>query len=148
MVGRIDYYDIEEELAQILRTDPRTQEAKVLVEEELNISEGDTILIELERRDAPPDLQTASAGLRTRYQIQISVWCYAYAFEKEVSMRRRDDLLGRVELVIQENRGLNGKVGSTWLQGGDFENRRDVAGQGFVAAAQIEVICEATAVST
>ena len=146
-MARVDYFDIEQELAQILRTDPRTQEATVLVEEELSFYENDVILIELERRDAPDDEQTASAGKRTRFLLQMSVWCYAYALEKQIAMRKRDDLLGKVELVIQENRGLGGKVGSTWLAGGDFENRRDADGQGFMSGAQIEVVMQVVAIS-
>lgn len=145
---RVDYFRIENEWAQIFRTDPRTQEATVLVEEELSFYENDVILIELERRDAPDDLQTASAGQRTRFLLQMSVWVYAYALEKAVSMSRRDDLLGEVELVIQENRGLNGLVGATWMQGGEFENRRSAEGPGFMAGAQIEVVMQVTAVSS
>lgn len=146
-MARVDYFEIEKRMAEAFEADSRTQGAKVLIEEELSFHDKDIILIELDRRDAPPEMQSLAAGTRTRFELQVAVWCYGYALKKEDAMRARDKLVSQAELVLMENRQLDGKVNTLWLTGGQFENRRNSAGAGFMAGAEIAVTCDVTAIN-
>ena len=150
-MSRIDYYEIELELKDILESAPElsvaVREVTVIVEEDLAVQRGDIIMIDLSRRDAPDELQGLSAGTRTRYLLNISVWCYGWGLETKVAMRNRDDLVSRVEIVLQNNRTLGGKVSTSWISGGEFENRRSDTEDQFLSGAEIELVCDVTAVS-
>jgi hypothetical protein len=151
-MARIDYFDIELELKDILESASLLSEGvnapTILIEEDLAFQRGDIIQILLSRRDAPDELQTLSASGRTRYLLTISIWCYGFALTRRDAMRKRDDLVGKVEIVLQSNRTLNDKVGSSWFGGGDFENRRESPEEdAFLSGAEIELVCDVSAVS-
>ena len=151
-MARIDYYELELELKDILDgAEDLTTTGRgltVLVEEDLAFQRGDIILIELNRRDAPDDAQPLAAGKRTRYELQMSIWCYGFGLQRADAMRNRDDLVSRVEIVLQGNRTLNGKVGTSWFTGGEFENRRNEPGDAFLSGAEIELVCDVSAISS
>ena len=150
---RVDYFQIEKEIQTVLMADTDLAGVKVLIEEELTFAESNIILIELDRRDAPEEMQSISAGQRTRYLLALSLWCWGFGYEREKAMENRDDLLGKVEVSLLKHRSakqgnaFGDLVAAFWLQGGDFENRRTAESDRFLSGAQIEVICDVTATS-
>lgn len=152
-MARVDYFQIEKEIQTVLKDDADLAGVAVLIEEELTFAEGNIILIELDRRDAPDDLQSISAGQRTRFLLQISLWCWGFGYERERAMEQRDDLLGKVEVALLKHRAaqpgnaFGGEVTSFWMQGGDFENRRTTDSDRFLSGASIDLICDVTATS-
>lgn len=150
-MARVDYFQIEKEIQKVLQADADLEGVAVLVEEELTFAQDNTVLIELNRRDAPDDKQSLSAGQRTRYDLALSIWCWGFGFERETAMENRDDLLGKVEVALLEHRAtgnnLNGEITAFWLRGGEFENRRSTDSDRFLSGAEIEMICDVTATS-
>lgn len=150
-MARVDYFEIETAIRDIIKANPETADIDVLIEERPSLGDSDFVLIEPERRDAPDEIQTLSAGTRTRYELEISVWCYGYGMERDDALKRRDDLVSKVEIILMGNRKLNsgGKehVTTLWLRGGEFDFRQGAEGAGFISGAQIEVICDVTAIT-
>jgi hypothetical protein len=58
--------------------------------------------------------------------------------------RARDDLIGRVEIALMENRTLNDKARGLWLEGGLFDNAKDEDRGSFISAGEVRVILEVT----
>lgn len=155
-MSRIDYFSIEESIEDILKASSDLSEGPsdvtVLVEEDISFAGGDIIQILLKRRDAPEENQPIASGTITRYDVTFSIWCYGYALERREAMKRRDDLVGKVEIVLQSNRmlGLPNLVNQSWFTGGDFENVQgpEESGDLFLSGAEIELVCDVKAIST
>lgn len=145
-MARIDYYDIEEKIKLLLQeNDEINTEAHILIEKELTFEQGKIIAIYLDRRDAPANIQSLSAGTRTRFNLQFTIWVFAFSLELQKAIELRDDLLGKVELVLMADRTLKGSVASSYISGGEFENV--TGGTGFMSGASIELVADKTAVS-
>lgn len=119
---RIDYYGIELELQALLEADPSMNGVVVTVEEHgVNHAEQAPLVnIRLDRRDATA-AQPIAGGQRTRYAIRFVLLCSQYSLESvEQAARLRDDLIGRVEVVLMKNRRIGGMVHYLTLVGGPF----------------------------
>ena len=148
-MARIDYHAIEAGIQTLLRGHALLREfnpdLKVEVEKELMFGKQPQIIIYLMSRAAPADEQTISAGTETRFNIRLSIWCWANSFKSlEDAQEKRDDLLSRTELALMSDRQLNGTVDVFWIEGGEFRTPGS-AGGSFNSGAEIEILARATA---
>lgn len=145
-MARIDYFGLEDEIGKIFRADSTLEGVKVTVEDDVEFEVGPLITIYIDRRD-PTDGQSLSAGTRTRYLLRIIIWCWQYSLESlSNAIRLRDDLLGKVELVLMKNRTVSGKVQSLWLGGGELPSARiEDDAPGYIAGGEIIVTMEVSA---
>lgn len=146
-MARIDYFDIEETLADVLRADPALSGTLIQVEERIVLQDSDFVDIFLEEREAPDELQPIAAGKVTRYQLRLSVWCFGYALELKEAGRRRDALAAKVEIALMKNRSWHAQVGQSWIGGGRFDNRENEETGGLLSGVETRVIADVKAVA-
>jgi len=144
-VGRVDYFAIQEEMAEIFRAHTDLANIKILVEEEIlfGADEGPWLAIYLDRRDAVDGEQYIAAGTSTVFKLSFTIVCAAFSLDSlKSSVKARNDLVGNVELVLMQNRTLNEKVNMLWLKGGDMPSGRLPDDIGFVSLAEVQVEAE------
>ena len=146
-MSRVDYFTIEEAIKSILDADAIVSAKAILIEEELVFERGNIIGIYLDDRQAPDELQSISAGTRTRFLVSFSLWCWHFGVgrDRRVPMEQRDDLLGNVEIALMKVRNLNDTVNTSWLLGGEFLSGPDPTGKQFMSGAQIILVADVTA---
>lgn len=142
---RIDYFGIETEMQDILKSDSDLANVTVEVEDGPETLERCPFIeIRLLRTDAPAEIQRVAAGQQTRFEIRFSVLCWEYSLESiRDARKKRNDLLGKAQVVLMKNRTLNDKVSNLRLEGGEMW--RSEGETGFGSTAEIIVICEANA---
>src|SRR3990167_5582044 len=113
-MSAVDYHGILTELKAILEEDPAFDLSGA----------GKAIVLTLSRR-RPTSRQPLAAGKRTRWEVSFSVWAMGFDMSFEAAASKRDDLVGALELVLMNNRTVSGKLGSGWLEGGEFISVRD-----------------------
>lgn len=145
-MARVDYWGIEQEIRTVILANAdvaATSGIQVLVEEEISMHRTPTVVVTLEGRSAPDDLQTLSAGQRTRLFLDVVILVHFYAMEVSEAARLRDTLIGNVEIALMNNRTLNNLVSNLWLTGGAIVT---VGGQaGFNAVGEVRVTVDVTA---
>lgn len=147
-MARIDYYDIANEIAGILSADSELSGVTVAVESDHELGVGLFVGVYIDRRESPPDEQQISAGTRERYILYVTLLCRAYSLDSiSDAIRRRDDLVGKVEIALMGNRTLNGKVGGLWLEGGALPSGKDESGSGYISEGEIIVAARVSAVT-
>lgn len=118
-MARIDYNDIKNELKDIIEAYSFTSAPTVSIEGDIIIDGfGPNINIELDSR-SPAESQSISAGRRTRYFVSIVLTVSVKNLDKQQAIQVRDDLLSELEYMLLNNRTLNNKVSTSWLQGGN-----------------------------
>jgi hypothetical protein len=143
-VARVDYFAIESEIAAILRADPLLSGVNVVVEDQVLFAAEQTpyVGIYLDRRDAPADMQTLTAGRRTTMLLRFLLVCGAYSLDSVArAIELRDNLLGNVEVVLSRFRTINGRVRSSWLEGGEMPSGR-VGDGGWLSLGEINLVAE------
>ncbi len=147
-MARVDYYAIEQGIETLLKADTDLSEANIAIEEELTFQRGDTILIYLDRRDAPAEEQTLSAGTRTRLLVTFSIWCFHFGMSKKQDvLERRDDLIGNTEIALMQDRTLSGTVETSWLVGGEFQTGPNPEGKGYGSGGEIQLVADVNAIT-
>jgi len=146
-VARVDYFAIETQIKTILDAEASLSGTSVLIEEELTFERGNIVGIFLDDREAPEELQSLSAGTRTRFLVTFSIWCWHFGVgrDRRVPMEQRDDLVGNVEIALMKERTLNGTVNMSWLAGGEFLSGPGETKNQFMSGAQIILIVDVTA---
>ncbi len=147
-MARLDYYAIEQAIAAQLTAAAELSGVTVTVEQEPEFDEGSKVIIYLINREAPEELQSLSAGKRTRFYITYVAVCVAQALDLRGAMEARDDLLGNVETALMSDRTFSGAANTSWIGGGDFENARNGDEGLFNAAGEIEIVVDAVSVAT
>lgn len=146
----IDYSGIRAQIKSILESDATTQDARIYIEEEPQFGLSDVqkaIAVFTDRRNAPADEQSLSAGKRTRYYLRTLFVVLFFDQESfDAACTGRDELLGALELVLMSNRTLGGTVASSWLEGGAFYSGRTAQGAPFVSVAELEMVSEVSAI--
>lgn len=150
-MARIDYWSIENELAEIIKANTRA--AYVCVEEQIQFGADNSpwVGVYVERRDALSGMQTLSMGQRTRMKLHMVVWVWCFSLEMERAIKDRDDMVGELELVLMQNREINGLVDTLWITGGRLpsarianrENRFE--GDVFISGAEILIVADVVA---
>jgi hypothetical protein len=147
-MARFDYYAVETQIKTILEADSNLTGTTVSIEGELLFSAEQTpwVGIYLERREAPPSLQTLAAGQRTNFLLRFSIWCWSFSLESIAkAIQLRDDLVGKVEISLMSNRTLGNSVRKCWLEGGEMPSGRIPDNTGFVSGAEIILVAEGVA---
>ena len=146
-MARVDYFAIEEAIRTQLKADTDTVKSHILIEPDAAQlpAGGDAIAIYLDRRDAPQELQNLAAGLRTRFLVTFSIWCFHFALMQKAEFEKRDDLVSQVELALMTDRTLSGAVDTSWLSGGEFFNSRTNDQDIFMLGAEVILTCQVTA---
>lgn len=143
-MAAIGYYALLQEIQALLEGDPTLGRVTVAIENQGLVNAlAPWVNLRLDRRDAPEQFL---GGTRQRYLLRILATCGQYALDLGEASRLRDELLGAVELVLMNNRTVNGFVTTSWLEGGAF----DIAAldAGYVANAEIVLIADLTATTT
>lgn len=124
-MAKVDYWDVENEIAAILRAHESMYEVTVLVEPEMTFSSEMTpwLGIYMESRMAPSG-QSLSAGRKQRYILDFRIWVWCFSLDVSEAIQRRNSLVGVVELVLMGNRTLNDKVDMSWIEGGRLPSAR------------------------
>ena len=118
-MARCDYYQIELELGDIILSDSTLQGVKAVVEDQpIFADESPIIAIYLERRD--PGDQYLANGQVQQYNLTLSLWTLVFGFELDAAIKKRDDVLGKLELVLMQNRTINGFARMSYLMGGEM----------------------------
>ncbi len=143
----VDIYGIQEALATILREDSTLSEAKVVVEQVPQFDDKPLILITATRWEVPEG-QSASAGTRLRMEIFITVLIRTHSFNNVAdAINKRDDLLGKVQLVLMSNRDIGDNVSFARFEGGRIPSG-PVAESGFASEGEIIFVATASAIVT
>lgn len=141
----LDYFGIEQAVKDRLNDTDELADVSVKLEQELSFGErGRQVYIALQRRSAPEGLQSISAGSRTRFLLQISLWCFCWDLSLEEAAHKRDHLISQVEVALmREPRsfGVN-NVTSSWIQGGEFSSGEEEAS--FMSGGEIVLVVDAT----
>ena len=147
-MARLDYYDIELEIKDVLESDSDIKEITVIVEDAPEFAEAIApwIGIYLESREAPSSLQKLSAGTITEFRLRFSIWAWTYSLESiESAIKARDELLGKIEIALMKARSTRDKLQASWIEGGEMLTARikSDAGQGFMSGAEVIFVLEA-----
>lgn len=103
------------------------------------------VYIYLETRSAPENMQRLRAGQSTDMLIRFSIWSFSFHFDElPTAEQNRDLLCSNVELALMANRGLGGKVKTSWLEGGKFYGGDE---GGFWSGCETILVCHAQAVT-
>lgn len=148
-MSRVDFYAIEQAIAAQIAADVGVQAyaPMIVVEDAVMMEEGARVGIYLGERDVPPDLQSISAGTRTRYHLAVSVWSFAYGYTITDAMVLRDNLLSAVEIALMKDGTFGrGDINTSWIKGGKFDSARDE--KGFNVGAETKLIVDVTAIDT
>jgi hypothetical protein len=147
--ARVDYWAIENEIAEIIRAN--TAVTFVTVEEEMVFGAESTpwVGVYLDKREVPPARQTLSGGTRTRMQLTFSIWVWCFSLELQEAIRQRDYHIGLLELLLMRHRTLNEFVDTSWLSGGRLPSAKvraesGVSG-GFVSGGEILLVADVVA---
>lgn len=146
-MARVNYFEIENQIRAVLAAASDLTGVTILVEEEIAVQRGNVVGIYLDDRSAPSELQSISAGTRTRLYVQFSIWCWHFGIgrDRRPAMQARDDLVGKVEIALMGNRNLNNTVNTSWLEGGEFISGPDPTGDQFMSGAQVRLTVDVTA---
>lgn len=144
----VNYHGILTTLKELLEADDSLHGVPVLVEEEPVfdlLGAGKALVLTLDSRRETSG-QPLAAGKRTRWHIRLGIWAAGFDLKFEEAAKKRDDLVGALELVLMNNRTVQGLVGAGWIEGGVFIPVQSA--QGMYALAETVMVLEATAVAT
>lgn len=148
-MARFDYYGLETDIQTILKADADVsahwaeRDPSILIEREMlfGMDECPAVIIYMDSRSAPSNLQGISSGQRTRFDLRLSLWvCEFHLDSVETASKNRDDLIGLVEVALMKDRTLGGKVGASWLDGGEFMTAQ--SDNGFISCGEITLVAE------
>lgn len=145
-MSAVEYHEILESIKRLINADTSVGDVEVQVEEEVSIVEGPTVMVYLNSRSAPDELQTLSGGQRTRYEVDISVWCFGISMDSvKEAAKNRDSLLSKIEIILMKDRTLDGSVSSSWFTGGEFLSAESPGSSGFISGGEISLTALVTA---
>ena len=144
-MAKIPYFEIENEISEILRADSTLEGVNITVEDVTDIEAGAWVGIYLLGRSVPEG-QPLAAGTKTRFRLDIALWCWEYSLDSMAdAIRKRDDLIGKVEIVLMANRTFNNMVDYSFLGGGELQSAQLDETAGFIAGGEILVQADITA---
>ena len=142
-MARVNYFALEEAIQTILRADPTLSGVSVEIEREIEFIDNaqSAVIIYLDGREAPEDMQRLAAGTRTDFHVMFTLWCMEFHLDSIAQAAKlRDDLIGKVEVALMKERTLNGNVQGSWLEGGEFLTAD--SGSGFLSAGEIKLVAK------
>ena len=146
-MAAIDYDDIKNELAEILRLNANLRDLEITIDEDIRLdSFGTSLNIEMLRRDSSAPAQSLAGGQKQRYYLTVVISVIAVALERQQAVKSRDSIIGKVEVAVMGNRTLNGKVNTAILQGGELlllKNTSSDSDGYYVAAGEVIIALDA-----
>lgn len=91
----------------------------IVVEQQFK-AEQSWIGIYLDRRDAPEGQQNLQNGKRTRFLCRVAIWCWEYAIDPDMAIKRALEVTEQVELSTMFDRTFGGKCNTSWIEGGQM----------------------------
>lgn len=148
-MARIDYSAIRQELREIIAADPAFTGMQIVTEEEVmfGLDQAPWIAIYLERREAPEG-QYLSAGTKQLYRLRFSIWVFTCALEMPSAIRQRDEIIGKLEVLLMGQRTINDMVETSWLEGGEMPSAKMPDNIGVVVGGEIRLVSEIAFTST
>ena len=140
-MARIDYNAIKDELSIILKDTDIQINFNVSIEGDI-LFDGYDNLVDIEIDSRAISSTSISNGTKARYSLLTVLTVWAKHFDIESAKRIRDDLISEIELVLMQNRTLNGKVDTSWLLGGQNVLAFVEDQQSFVAGGEIRMNIE------
>lgn len=119
-MARVDYAGIADAIRA--RVAAQVPQAVVTVERDVLMGFERTpwVNVRAVRRETTMP-QPIAAGTRTRFRVHYVCECWESGLGPAADVaRRRDDLLGQVEVALMGDRTLGGKVDFLFLEGGEF----------------------------
>lgn len=145
-MAAIDYWGIKEDLKELLTIDPTLADVSIEVEPEELFSPEMAPWIGIFMPGRTDDNeQSIAAGTRQALFIQLTLVCAECALEKDVAIKKRDNLIGAVEVALLKVRLIGGKVETMQIQGGDFDTGQLPALDTFLSLGEINLRVRATA---
>lgn len=143
-MAQVDYFAIAEEIAEIIRA--ANPSMLVAVEEEVLVGPDNSpaVCVFIDRREVPSS-QPIAAGLKMRVIIHFSIWVWTYCLSVPDAIRERDVLIGKIELLLMQNRTIHEMVDMLWIDGGDLPTARLPDSSGFTSGGEILVRAEVMA---
>lgn len=151
---QVNLYDVMTTIQDLFEADPITQSigpndndtVKVEVETTWSNRVGDAPVIKIyaDSWESPPDQEKIGGytSNRTKTFANIVIMCVTFDYDNEVGSSDRDLLFRKAKEVLKKNRKLSGKVEMSRLIGGEFQNARSAAGNGFWHIATINLQVE------
>lgn len=100
--------------------------------------------IYFDRRDAPADLQSLTAGSRTRLYLSYRIVCVQHSIQGlQQAINLRNTLLSNAEVALITDRTLGGNVSTSWLEGGDLDDGQ-APDKNWMAVGEILLTADAT----
>ena len=146
-MSEIDYFGIEEAVADILLTDSRTRRIgdsllKVEIEEPFNLipDKCPWVGIYLDSWDSPAEEERIGGNSPFLTYLILELWLYEFAMESRTASQLRDRLLRKVKETLKDNRKLNNKVLIWRFAGGEFDS--PATSEGFFRGVSLKLECE------
>lgn len=122
-MARVDYFAVTQEIKTVLAAAADLASTNITVEHDvqLGFEQVPWVNIRILRRAAPEALQPISAGMITKFLVDWLIECWTWHPDgPDAAADMRDDLIGKVEVALMNNRTLNSTVTKSWLLGGEF----------------------------
>lgn len=124
MSTETDYDGIVDAIAAQLKAFSGLQGVRVEVEQDPTLGlpdDGGRALVVESQRRRPSVGQTMAAGKRLRNRFSVIISAIGFDMESyRAAARKRDGLIGQVELAILADRSITNKVTNLEIMGGDF----------------------------
>lgn len=151
-MAAIDYVGIRDGVKTILDADALTSASRVYVEEEPQFgmadASGGVVAVFMDGRVPDPTGQSLASGKRTNYHVSLTLWVAMFSMDSfKAAADARDALLANVELVLMKDRTIGGKAAASWLEGGQMLSARDSVSNTFVAAGEIKLVAQVSAIN-
>ena len=156
-MAAINYAGIRDAIESILnsKTGPGgvLEGSRIYIEEEPQfglMDQATAIALFMDTRTAPDGQQSISMGTRTRIYLRVTFWVVAFSMENfRKACDMRDAVMGRLELLLMDNRTLNDTVGTSWLNGGELFSAKDPQNNSvFTAVAEVVMTLDVSAINT
>lgn len=143
---KVDYWNIREKLKEILEGDSSLNGVNIEIERNTLIASENCpwLNIKMTGRVAEDDEQVIASGQKTKFIVSMMIDAKEYSRESpQEAIRLRDDLIGKVEVVLMKNRTLAGAIDYLWILGGDMD-QADTE-KGYVSTGDISINMRVTA---
>lgn len=150
MSSKVDYWGIQQEIAEIIRAN--TNNHTVVVEQEIQFSPemSPYVCVYCTGRTLAPN-QVLAAGRIVTFHVEYTIWLWTYNLQIAQAMRDRDEAIGEIELILMGNRTINDLVETSWIKGGRLPSSKlpnaldPGVGGGFIAGGEIQLTVVARA---
>lgn len=146
-MSKIDYYQLAEDIKDMLDADPLTQNIlkTIEVDEAASLEMGPSIDIRIEGRQIREQDQTINNSTSFRAYINVVLMIFVFDLDsKRHAMQTRDTIIGDVEMILLNDPTIGGKVDCALLDGGSLDSGQTQQ-NGYFCAGEVKINIELTA---